>query len=448
MSLRIRLLLLALISIIAAIYVNVRFVTSEYRDHYKNLLLERGEIASQEVASQINRLLKLGLYIDEFSGFYRQLDEVVKNNNSIQHIAIVHLYGKVLYESTVNEVYSELANKVLNEDTGELLSPDLLSVSVTVGEPPVATIVTFLDQDAIDREISKLESSIYFYAFAAIFLGIALLFILLWSQLDKPVKLLLRNIQETDLKETLQTSTKLLERNDEIGVIARTFESLIKRLSQSQSLMLNTNKKLEEHKKDLEKKVLLRTEELDKMNNELKMDIERRSLLEEKLARMAHTDPMTGLPNRRILEQYIENQIIQAVKNESKFAFLYIDVDDFKKINDEFSHDTGDAALKSLADLFNETKNENEYFARLGGDEFCLVVTNFNSREELEQIANRLIIETAPKVVVSGIRLGISISVGIALFPDNGKCFRELRTESDLAMYNVKRNSKGNYAFA
>lgn len=166
------------------------------------------------------------------------------------------------------------------------------------------------------------------------------------------------------------------------------------------------------------------------------------------LEKMAHTDSMTGLPNRRILEQHLDQLIQESQQNDRQFAFIYIDVDDFKSINDELSHDAGDIALKNLADLFKKTKRESDFFARLGGDEFCLVVSDFQTKQELEKIATRLIEETAPNVEVDGIKLGLSISVGIAIFPENGKGFRELRTESDLAMYKVKHSQKGSFAFA
>ena len=112
MSLRVRLLLLTLFSIIVAILINITFVTKEYREHFENLLLERGEIAALELSSQVNRLLDLGIYIDEFSGFEKQLNEIVSNNQSIKYIAITHLYGKLLYESTINESYDKLAKKI------------------------------------------------------------------------------------------------------------------------------------------------------------------------------------------------------------------------------------------------------------------------------------------------------------------------------------------------
>ena len=219
-------------------------------------------------------------------------------------------------------------------------------------------------------------------------------------------------------------------------------------MARSQYSLRSLNEDLEEHKRNLEEQVKQRTMQIATINKKLLNDIERRKTLEAKLEKMAHTDSLTDLPNRRILEQYIEKEIIRSTKEKSKFAFLYFDIDDFKKVNDEFSHDTGDAALKNFADSLKKSQRSNEYFARLGGDEFCLIVTDYNDRSQIEKVASQLIKENAPGVSVSGIKLGLSLSIGIAIFPDNGNSFRELRTESDLAMFNVKKHLKGNYAFA
>ncbi len=448
MSLRVRLLLLTLFSIIVAILINITFVTKEYREHFENLLLERGEIAALELSSQVNRLLDLGIYIDEFSGFEKQLNEIVSNNQSIKYIAITHLYGKLLYESTINESYDKLAKKNLENDSNNPLPIELLHITRAVGEPPVANILVILDSEVIEFEVSKLGSSILIYNFISIIIGITLLFFLLWYQFNKPVNALLKSISEASLERISTASSILVTRKDEIGVIAKTFESLIKKLARSQYSLRSLNEDLEEHKRNLEEQVKQRTMQIATINKKLLNDIERRKTLEAKLEKMAHTDSLTDLPNRRILEQYIEKEIIRSTKEKSKFAFLYFDIDDFKKVNDEFSHDTGDAALKNFADSLKKSQRSNEYFARLGGDEFCLIVTDYNDRSQIEKVASQLIKENAPGVSVSGIKLGLSLSIGIAIFPDNGNSFRELRTESDLAMFNVKKHLKGNYAFA
>ncbi|MCK4710639.1 MAG: diguanylate cyclase, partial [Gammaproteobacteria bacterium] len=176
-------------------------------------------------------------------------------------------------------------------------------------------------------------------------------------------------------------------------------------------------------------------------------DITEKKKHEEQLEKLAHNDPLTGLPNRRYLNKHIEKLVLQSERDNSKMAILYIDLDGFKKVNDEISHQAGDIVLKNLAAKFQNLIRKNEFIARLGGDEFCMVISSFTDKCQLENTARRLIDECTETMSIEGMDIEIGMSIGIAIYPDNGKTYQELISKADTAMYFVKDNAKGSYAF-
>ncbi len=159
-------------------------------------------------------------------------------------------------------------------------------------------------------------------------------------------------------------------------------------------------------------------------------------------------DPLTNLPNRRYFREYIESKITQAKRYNEKIAFLYIDLDGFKAINDEISHQAGDEVLTTLGKRFNQFLRKNEFIARLGGDEFCMIVYNNKDKEELKNTAKRLIKKTTQPMSIVGMEVNIGMSIGISLYPEDGSSFDELLSSADIAMYEAKDKERGAYIFA
>jgi diguanylate cyclase (GGDEF)-like protein len=169
----------------------------------------------------------------------------------------------------------------------------------------------------------------------------------------------------------------------------------------------------------------------------------RMSLLES-----AHTDSLTGLSNRRHLEEQFEGMMMQAQRDGSRMALFFIDLDGFKQVNDEMGHQAGDVVLKTIANRFLRFARENEFIARLGGDEFCLLIPRFSDYCELTQAADRLIAECSGDMAVAGRNVEIGASIGIAVYPDNGETFRQLMSAADSALYQVKNQAKGSCQLA
>ncbi len=163
---------------------------------------------------------------------------------------------------------------------------------------------------------------------------------------------------------------------------------------------------------------------------------------ESDIMEMARLDHLTNLPNRKYLTEYIENLSKDAIAREKMFAVMFLDVDDFKKINDTYGHKYGDYVLKTIADILSESVRNDDFVARIGGDEFVVVMSQIRSEEDPVGFSNRIqnrIHEHFSEKEIS--KMGISI--GISIFPKNGRNIEQLIENADKAMYNVKKSGKG-----
>lgn len=170
--------------------------------------------------------------------------------------------------------------------------------------------------------------------------------------------------------------------------------------------------------------------------------------LAEEFGHLALHDALTKLPNRRNFEQYLKQTISQANRGKQRIGLLYMDLDGFKLINDQYGHNAGDKALITAVERINKTLRDSDFFARIGGDEFVLVANYFNDNDELQVIANR-IIQSLNQPIFEGNTekpVFMGVSIGIAIYPDHAKSTIALITAADQAMYEAKTSGK-NQAF-
>jgi diguanylate cyclase (GGDEF)-like protein len=160
-------------------------------------------------------------------------------------------------------------------------------------------------------------------------------------------------------------------------------------------------------------------------------------------------DAMTGLPNRRKLFATLEESAARRFDDQtpSRIAVLYIDLDEFKRVNDSFGHRVGDEFLIAVSSRFRQSVRMADVVARIGGDEFAVLVREFSTEAELGAIAQRLIACVTQTDEQLGVGL-VRASIGIASFPDPVADYRRLVAAADETMYRVKRNGKNGYAFA
>ncbi len=172
-----------------------------------------------------------------------------------------------------------------------------------------------------------------------------------------------------------------------------------------------------------------------------------RKRAEDQLKHQASHDPLTGLPNRSLFAEFAERVLARARRKGTRAALMFIDLDDFKEINDSRGHDTGDAVLRTVASRFSSVVRSHEWLARMGGDEFVVLVEDIDDNQALVCLAERLILVLDEQIAtgVGSSRLGASI--GISTFPENGTDVRSLINCADKAMYSAKRDGGNRHCF-
>lgn len=177
-------------------------------------------------------------------------------------------------------------------------------------------------------------------------------------------------------------------------------------------------------------------------------DITKQKELEDRLNQMAHSDALTGVANRTLFFQKLDEAISLAKRRKEKVALLFIDLDDFKIVNDQYGHEFGDVVLCEVVQRIKMAVREADMLARIGGDEFVLILHDCETHERATQVAEKVLFHLERPIYVSGITVVIGGSIGISFFPDNGSKTAELLKSANRAMYNVKQKQKNGVGLA
>ncbi len=172
-------------------------------------------------------------------------------------------------------------------------------------------------------------------------------------------------------------------------------------------------------------------------------DISKRKQYEEKLKNLAFRDSLTGLYNRRIFTELMENTLKEAKRHKRSFAVMYLDMDNFKSINDSYGHEVGDDLLIQFAERLKGVTKESDILARMGGDEFTILLSDDDNLNDVIEVAERIHKALQPAYKIRGHILNTTSSIGIAMYPDHGLKAKELVRNADIALYKAKesRNS-------
>lgn len=177
-------------------------------------------------------------------------------------------------------------------------------------------------------------------------------------------------------------------------------------------------------------------------NKRLSKEIAKRVQAQDQINRLASLDPLTNLPNRRDFLPRLDQAIKRAHEDDELQALLFIDIDDFKVINDTFGHVVGDELLVDLARVLKNSIRRTDTLCRIAGDEFIVHLPNIRNREEATLVADKILAE------VSSLQRGpITLSIGIAMVPEDAKTSVELIANADRAMYQAKETGKNRYYF-
>ena len=181
---------------------------------------------------------------------------------------------------------------------------------------------------------------------------------------------------------------------------------------------------------------------LEKNNAALKSEIAERVL---KIKHMAYHDYLTGLPNKLLFKENLENSIKNSKHSGEAFSVMFIDLDNFKNVNDTMGHTFGDELLKSVANRLSGVMDQNSFLCRNGGDEFVMLLKNIQDESEIEDKANKICSVLNSSFSIRNEKINISASVGIAVYPFDGQDSENLLKFADIAMYKAKESGKNRH---
>jgi diguanylate cyclase (GGDEF)-like protein/PAS domain S-box-containing protein len=197
----------------------------------------------------------------------------------------------------------------------------------------------------------------------------------------------------------------------------------------------------------LERAVAERTAELKSANARLEAEIGERRQAEARALHIADHDSLTGLPNRRLLEDRLTQALALSKRNRKLTATMFVDLDRFKTINDTLGHAVGDIVLKKVAERLVGQLRVGDTVCRVGGDEFLVVLPEIKRASDAAHVARKVIENLAAPIQVDEHELSVTPSIGIAIFPDDGRDAESLIRNADAAMYHVKETGRASYQF-
>ncbi|MFT6540838.1 MAG: diguanylate cyclase (GGDEF)-like protein/PAS domain S-box-containing protein [Thalassolituus sp.] len=162
---------------------------------------------------------------------------------------------------------------------------------------------------------------------------------------------------------------------------------------------------------------------------------------------LAFYDPLTGLANRRLFKNRLENSVKSVLRSGQSMALMFLDMDQFKRVNDTLGHDAGDILLKEVSNRLSNTVRENDTVSRVGGDEFTILLTDIRGVKDVRVVADKILKSLAKPIRVKGQDIITSVSIGITMTPEDSTDINTLMKNADLAMYSAKEHGRNNYQF-
>jgi diguanylate cyclase (GGDEF)-like protein len=239
---------------------------------------------------------------------------------------------------------------------------------------------------------------------------------------------------------------------DEVGRLVASFNEMLEQIE-------DRDHALSRHRENLEDEVERRTSELRAVNQKLTREIAQREQAEERIRYLAYYDGLTGLPNRQLFQEQLRRALVWAERQDQCVALLFLDLDRFKQVNDTLGHTVGDALLCEVSDRMTRSLRLGDYLgrpdgrepkgevSRLGGDEFTVLLAGLQSGTDAAAVAQRVLDELAKPIPAAGYELFTTASIGIAVYPADGRDLETLLRNADTAMYQAKSNHGNSFQF-
>jgi len=248
-----------------------------------------------------------------------------------------------------------------------------------------------------------------------------------------------RIVEDSDWSRRL-----IMTGNDEITELAQSVNALLDIVDTSQE--------------ELKMRIASRTEKLEhlsEINKNLFSEVNRQRSVEEKLReqekslrRFAYYDQLTGLPNRMFFREQVRKLIERSARSGGSLVIMFLDTDKFKMINDTYGHPVGDLVLCHIANQLKRVVKDSDMVARYAGDEFVIFLNNIREKSLVDFMAGKILKAVSVPLNIDGNEISSTFSLGISLYPDNGKTIEELEHSADLAMYHAKNTAGNTYSYA
>jgi diguanylate cyclase (GGDEF)-like protein len=239
---------------------------------------------------------------------------------------------------------------------------------------------------------------------------------------------------------TLNSRLEVCGRNDEFSIISHEINNMLDKLKAAENVR-------QKARSELEKRVAERTMELATMNRALQTEIAEREKTQAEIKFMAYYDYLTGLPNRSHVMNILNQAIMRNQSDDVRLAVMFIDIDNFKIVNDTMGHDEGDEVLKVIARRLHDSIRETHTIARLGGDEFIVIIQDFESADTIQVVAEEILHSLSKPIKLKELEHYMTASIGIAFYPEHGETADELIKNADIAMYEAKNHGESEFMF-
>ncbi len=316
---------------------------------------------------------------------------------------------KTLYEqdgSTGRDVH-------LHEDTNILHNKIHIVQNITLEDETIGNLFIQADISSLYEDIR----SYFTYTAVVALLGLciaSLLLLKLRKSITKPIQELSSLMDTVILKNDYSIRSDNLS-GDEIGTLSQGFNEMLAHIQ------VNDEK--------------------------LAYELSERYKAEEHLDKLAYYDVVTNLPNRHFFHDHLDRSVEHAIKTKQKMALLFLDLDNFKIVNDTLGHKTGDLLLKQSSSRLSNVLRQNDYICRIGGDEFAIIIEKIKSIDDISIVAEKCIEALSNPFAFDGNNFFIGVSIGISICPDDSITANELLVNADMAMYDAKTRGKNNYQY-
>jgi len=344
--------------------------------------------------------------------FAKNKKQLVAHIEMSRHIT--QSYFKALADDMRMSIWSTVKPKdmtklhPLDEGLFELIEEKNRFISSATVKTTDEVIVFYASLDASELEATLLENRITFFILilSLTLLTLVLLRILFKKTVAQPLQSLMKQIENIENQD--YSEYKIIRTGDELETISKNVNQLAFTLQERERSLLKSQKELEN---------------------------------------LSNTDPLTNLPNRRLFNALLQHAISKVSRVKKHLAVIFLDLDQFKQINDTLGHNIGDILLQEVAQRLRKILRESDTLARIGGDEFNILIEGFDRHSDLEPILSKIIDSFHLPFQCSEHEIRITSSIGVSVFPEDGESISDLIKNADLAMYRSKDTGRNRYSF-